>query len=68
MEISRSSVIVPRHLKVRLWEHERTPGISRNVEDLETVEFADVLGAIAEDLPHDTMRSSMFHRYRRRPS
>ena len=29
--------------------HERTPAISRNVEDLETVEFADVLGAIAED-------------------
>ena len=35
---------------LRLWAHERTPGISRNVEDLETVEFADVLGAIAEDL------------------
>ena len=33
----------------RLWAHERTPGIPRNVEDLETVEFADVLGAIAED-------------------
>ena len=28
--------------------HERTPGIPRNVEDLEAVEFADVLGAIAE--------------------
>ena len=34
---------------VRLWAHERTPGIPRNVEDLETVEFVDVLGAIAED-------------------
>ena len=33
---------------LRLWAHERTPGIPRNVEDLETVEFADVLGAIAE--------------------
>ena len=33
----------------RLWAHERTPSIPRNVEDLETVEFADVLGAIAED-------------------
>ena len=33
----------------RLWAHERTPGIQRNVEDLEAVEFADVLGAIAED-------------------
>ena len=27
---------------LRLWAHERTPGIPRNVEDLETVEFADV--------------------------
>ena len=34
---------------LRLWAHERTPGIPRNVEDLETVEFADILGAIAED-------------------
>ena len=34
----------------RLWAHERTPGIPRNVEVLETVDFADVLGAIAEVL------------------
>ena len=34
---------------LRLWAHERTPGIPRNVYDLETTEFADVLGAIAED-------------------
>ena len=34
---------------LRLWAHERTLGIPRNVDDLETVEFADVLGAIAED-------------------
>ena len=34
---------------LRLWAHERTPNIPRNVDDLETVEFADVLGAIAED-------------------
>ena len=34
---------------LRLWAHERTLGIPRNVEYLETVEFADVLGAIAED-------------------
>ena len=34
---------------MRLWAHERTLGIPQNVEDLETVEFADVLGAIAED-------------------
>ena len=34
---------------LRLWAHERTPGIPRNVEDLETVEFADVLCAITED-------------------
>ena len=34
---------------LRLWAHERTPGIPRNVDDLGTVEFADVLGAIAED-------------------
>ena len=32
-----------------LWAHERTLGIPRNEEDLETVEFADVLGAAAED-------------------
>ena len=29
--------------------HERTPGIPRKVDDLETVDFADVLGSIAED-------------------
>ena len=34
---------------LRLWAHERTPGIPRNVEALETVEFVDVLDAIAED-------------------
>ena len=34
---------------LRLWAHVRTPGIPRNVEYLETVEFADVFGAIAED-------------------
>ena len=35
---------------LRLWAHECSPGIPRNFEDQETVEFADVLGAIAEDL------------------
>ena len=34
---------------LRLWAHERTPGIPQKVDDPETVEFADVLGAIAED-------------------
>ena len=34
---------------LRLWAFERTLGIPRHVEDLETVEFAGVLGAIAED-------------------
>ena len=34
---------------LRLWAHERTPGIPRNVDDLETVAFAEVLGSIAED-------------------
>ena len=34
---------------LRPWVQECTLGIPRNVEDLETVEFADVLGAIAED-------------------
>ena len=34
---------------LRHWAHENTPGIPRNVDDLETVEFADVFGAIAED-------------------
>ena len=33
----------------RLWAHERTLGIPRNVDDLERIEFADVLGAINED-------------------
>ena len=32
-----------------LWAHERTLGIPRNVDDLETVEFADVFRAIAEE-------------------
>ena len=36
---------------LRLWAHERNPGIPRM--DLETIEFADVLGAIA-DLQHLT--------------
>ena len=34
---------------LRLWAHERTLGIPRNVADLETVEFADFFDAIAED-------------------
>ena len=34
---------------LRLWVQVCTLGIPRDVEDLETVEFADVLGAIAED-------------------
>ena len=38
----------PEHL--RPWMHERIPGISRNLDDPETYEFADVLGTFAEDL------------------
>ena len=34
---------------LRLWAHKRTLDIPRNVEGLVTVEFADELGAIAED-------------------
>ena len=34
---------------LRLWAHERSPGIQRNVEDLKSAELADVLGAIVED-------------------
>ena len=34
---------------LRVWAHECTPGIPRNVDDPENVEFADVLGAIAGD-------------------
>ena len=34
---------------LRLWAHERTLGITRNVEDLQTVECAEVLGTIAEE-------------------
>ena len=51
---------------VRLWAHERTPNITRNVDDLEKVEFADVLGAIAEDHHLDPMCSGMLRRYSRR--
>ena len=47
MGILLSSVIVLRHWNVCVSGH--TPGIPRNVEDQETVEFADVLGAIAEN-------------------
>ena len=41
-------LVTPEHL--RLWTHERIPGIQRNLDDLETIEFADVLATIAEDL------------------
>ena len=34
---------------LRLWAHERTPGIPRNVDGLDTIEFADLLGTIADD-------------------
>ena len=34
---------------LRLWARERTPGVPRNVDDLETIEFADLLGTIAEN-------------------
>ena len=34
---------------LHFWAHKRTPGIPRNLDDLETIEFADVLAAIAED-------------------
>ena len=34
---------------LRLWAHERTLGVPRNVHHLETIEFADLLGTIAED-------------------
>ena len=43
-----NSPATPKHLRHRT--HERTPGISRNLDDPETNEFADVLGTIAEDL------------------
>ena len=34
---------------LRLWAHECTPGVPRNVDDLETIGFADLFGTIAED-------------------
>ena len=40
--------VTPEHM--RLQSHERTHGIPQNLDDLEMVEFADVLGTIAEDL------------------
>ena len=43
--------MTPQHL--RLWTHERTSGITRNLDELETIEFADVFGTITEDL-HST--------------
>ena len=49
-EILLSSVIVLRHWKTCVTGHTNAPHcIPRNVDDLETVEFAGVLGAIAED-------------------
>ena len=43
--------VAPEHQ--RAWTLERIPGIPRNLGDLETNEFADVLGTTAEDL-HST--------------
>ena len=40
--------VTPEHL--RFWTHERPPGFPRNVGDLEKIEFADVLGTIAQEL------------------
>ena len=34
---------------LRLWAHERTLGVPRNVDDLETIDFAEKLGTIAAD-------------------
>ena len=31
--------------------HQRTPGTPRKVDDLQSVEFANIVGAIADDLP-----------------
>ena len=36
-------------VRLRLWAHERTLGVPRNVDDLQSAEFADIIGAIAED-------------------
>ena len=33
-----------------LWAHERSLGIPRNVDDLETVEFADVLRSLKSNI------------------
>ena len=40
--------VTSEHL--RPWTHERIPGIPRNLDDLDTNEFANVLGTIAEDV------------------
>ena len=48
LDFSCNCLVTPEHLRLR--SHERTPGIPRNVKDLETIEFADVVGTIAEDL------------------
>ena len=39
----------PTQGNLRLCAHERTPGVPQNVDDLETIKFADLLGTIAED-------------------
>ena len=42
--------ISPTTLEIlRLWAHERTLRVPRNVDDLETIDFAEKLGTIAED-------------------
>ena len=35
--------------RLRLWAHERTNGVPRDVDDLQSVELADIIGAIDED-------------------
>ena len=43
-----SCLATPEHLRLR--SHERTSSIPRNLDDLESIEFANVLGTIAEDI------------------
>ena len=49
-EIQISSVIVLHHQNTCVRSHEGTPGIPRNLDDLESIEFANVLGTIVEDI------------------
>ena len=60
-----SSVIVKRNWKVCVSGHTSALGCSTKCGRCKTVDFADVLGAIAENHHLTSMCSGMFYKYRR---